>query len=716
MSFIDKFNYNRNKITDTVSDTSISSNLKNFVDHAYGFRKIHPDYAGYCCRLRKISADAAQNNTFLDFKFDKNQKLSLDSSGYTTDTQALVGTLSSWVGSETGELEILYDQGLIGQADSSEAINLVHYTGYQSHDGGARTERNANHTNPLIVDGGVLQTSNGAPVAKLTGSGIMHFDGGIESNGVASGLHSDNGGTSEVFVIGKLPPASTANGVFDENDTVGSNAAGTQYRGNFLIGGHINSFVEDMAIGSIGQSADDTRMYFYYENGAGNGNAITGQALNSTDTLLLSAFTNPNTAGFKVNNFRQTKQFNGGVEAEPVGVDASKTPKIILLGAPAFADASNNRGKGEFQELIFSTQTLTDAQRIGVENYMASYFNSFSLDSSSLTSQEKSSLGFNIFKPTYGAQMSFQAENSSWKGSSFYQFISPRGLNNLRLKSKLSFVNNLAQTKTLLNYIESITTGDITGEQAFTGDISYLNFGSIKNGIEISFDTDYYRNFSGSQIIDYTVVDLSDDVYKVDVSLFNNTVSPVLSNGMAFVSDKTSAISDGNFSKFDVATGSTTDCNPTVFDNYFYLTADRVNSISASNVSGVSTYTGVADDSTRTFFWEPDRSIPLAVNHANRTEFFKNSFVKTLNISENQNSLNQIELTFTNRSQKETYSMLHFLESHLGYKHFVYYHDNDVINKNKVFYCPRWDHTLVYKDSNNIKATFVEIVAPTIPV
>ena len=149
----------------------------------------------------------------------------------------------------------------------------------------------------------------------------------------------------------------------------------------------------------------------------------------------------------------------------------------------------------------------------------------------------------------------------------------------------------------------------------------------------------------------------------------------------------------------------------TVFDDYFYVTKDQE---AIGPIAGEDSFTG-SNGATRTFFWEPDRTVPLTITHANRSIMFKNSFTKTLNVSDNQNNLNQIELSFTNRSEKETYAILHFLESHLGYKHFVYYHDNDAINKNRVFYCPRWDHTLIYKDSNNIKATFVEIVAPTIP-
>ena len=155
--------------------------------------------------------------------------------------------------------------------------------------------------------------------------------------------------------------------------------------------------------------------------------------------------------------------------------------------------------------------------------------------------------------------------------------------------------------------------------------------------------------------------------------------------------------------------------NSEIFNNYFYLTGSRGSAISASNVSGLATYTGFADDSTRTFFFEPDQQVSIPVNHSARINELKNSFHQQLNISRNQNRIDQLQLRFTNRSEKETYSILHFLESHLGYKNFVYYYDDDLIQRNRVFYCPAWRHTFNYKDSNTIEATFIEIVAPVTP-
>ena len=73
------------------------------------------------------------------------------------------------------------------------------------------------------------------------------------------------------------------------------------------------------------------------------------------------------------------------------------------------------------------------------------------------------------------------------------------------------------------------------------------------------------------------------------------------------------------------------------------------------------------------------------------------------------------ELLYDGYGDLGGYAILHFLESHLGYKNFVYYYDDNIINSNRIFYCPNWKHIFNYKNSNTIEATFVEIVAPVTP-
>jgi phage-related protein len=317
--------------------------------------------------------------------------------------------------------------------------------------------------------------------------------------------------------------------------------------------------------------------------------------------------------------------------------------------------------------------------------------------------------------PIYGSSISFTATNSSWRGSDYYQFVMANGVNSIKAEMDFTFQGNKDDIKSILRRIENATTGTITGDIAFSGTEDCINFGESKNKVQLNLDTAYYKNFSGSQISDYNIKHISSDVYELNVSLFNNRVSPILNNGIGFIADRTVSISDSSFLKFDVATGSTGTANSKVFNNYFYLTDSRGSTITPSNVSGLATYTGIAENATRTFFFEPDQQVSIPISHSTRVNQFKNSFHQQLNISRNQNRIDELNLKFTNRGERETYSILHFLESHLGYKTFVYKYDDDIIKQNRVFYCPQWRHTFNYKDSNTIEAKFIEIIAPVTP-
>ena len=317
--------------------------------------------------------------------------------------------------------------------------------------------------------------------------------------------------------------------------------------------------------------------------------------------------------------------------------------------------------------------------------------------------------------PIYGSSIQFEASNSSWRGSNYNQFIMANGINSIKANMSFSFQGNKENMKSVLRRIENCTTGIVTGNVAFSGTEDCINFGESKNEVQINLDEDYYRNFSGSQIESYQIKNINDAIYELNINMFNNRVSPVLQNGMGFVADRTLPTSDSSFNKFDVVTGSTESPNSNIFDNYFYLTKSRNGNINSSLLSGLNTYTGIAEDSTRVFFWDPDQQISVPITHQSRINTFLGSFDQQLNVSRNQNRIDQLSLVFTHRSEKETYSMLHFLESHLGYKKFVYYYGGGLINENKVFYCPSWRHTFNYKDSNTIEATFVEIVHPITP-
>lgn len=99
---------------------------------------------------------------------------------------------------------------------------------------------------------------------------------------------------------------------------------------------------------------------------------------------------------------------------------------------------------------------------------------------------------------------------------------------------------------------------------------------------------------------------------------------------------------------------------------------------------------------------------------------FLDSYVKRYKKGINQN-LFTLNLVFDLKTDKEAAEILQFLESHLGYKKFrydlprPYIKDLDYITSpnrqiNSIFYCPAWEHTVVYKNNHTITATFVESV------
>ena len=975
MSFASQFNFNKDKLVK--DSTTISTELAQYVDHAYGFRKIHPDYTGFCCRVKR------QDNEQADVYFDNEGKLSLKSQVLTWEGETgfklsngqnhfgkRTGDISiaDFIGDGTGELTRIYDQG---NAPSGK-INLVEFTGYSyRNDGGdavlytpasglGSTDTGNIRSNMQIISNGNLNLSNGKPVALMQGKSMMFFEGGRNPTAnIPSGLYATgNNSTTETFIIGSI---NSELGQEIQTATVGTFKDASQWNVNTLIGGQIFGFTDDLAIGTLRYTGAPVAA-FYYEGAPGSHAVVTGKGKFDTKKLtFFSSFTNRESAGFKVNSFRQTGQFTGGGTGRngttgQDGVGALKVtgktpisgitsnninPRYLVLGGPgAFSYGYNfntlEPGSGSFAELIFSTQRLDSTKRFGIEKYMMDEFNIFKpTGMENLSDSERESIGVQIAVPEYGANIKFKSKNSDWRGSSFYNFTTPLGVNNLHAEISLSFTLDKSKTQKLLRRLESATSGPLTGNVAFTGSDSVINFGKVKNNFQINLDTGYYQNFEGSQIDSYDVDFISDDLYKVNLKLYNNRISPFLKNGTGFVNNRLVAANLTTKKRFDVFSGNNTTFNSNVFDNYFYLNKNignkfqsfqlaghplfaKVESFSATaredgspstldvsmpasnlqtqgpsgrndgsddgihpgagksmrvmsyldeviqnrvpsaladdvteqitdqqsaivsfkgflnslgpssgavqigcvnshpsthgigadgfgfyspdfhrkqtisstggmalrpsgktmllhpedvggnfefrfrltdvqtdlnpfgglclvlgsgeNVSmsdiqidiehtgfqldysdkgpalkGLTTYTGFSGNATRTFFFEPDRETSINVDHSFRKSNFKNSFNHSLNVSRNQNRIEEINLTFTNRSHNETYAILHFLETHLGYKQFVYNYSDDLIKQRRVFFCDQWEHTFNYKNSNTVKAKFVEVVAPVTP-
>ena len=120
----------------------------------------------------------------------------------------------------------------------------------------------------------------------------------------------------------------------------------------------------------------------------------------------------------------------------------------------------------------------------------------------------------------------------------------------------------------------------------------------------------------------------------------------------------------------------------------------------------------------RNFEHRPTLSFNLSQKPKHTESKFLEYYNKRYKKSINQN-MSTFNVVFDMRDDNEASEILQFLESHLGYKKFrfamprPYGADASSLTtpgrpNNSVFYCPDWQHDIVYKNNHLISATFIE--------
>lgn len=101
---------------------------------------------------------------------------------------------------------------------------------------------------------------------------------------------------------------------------------------------------------------------------------------------------------------------------------------------------------------------------------------------------------------------------------------------------------------------------------------------------------------------------------------------------------------------------------------------------------------------------------------SNFLDYYNKKYKKDINPN-----LSKFTITFDQRSDEEALEILQFLESHLGFMKFRFnmprpYTSNGSVENTpsrsniNTFYCPSWDHEVVYKNNHKITATFIESI------
>ncbi len=120
----------------------------------------------------------------------------------------------------------------------------------------------------------------------------------------------------------------------------------------------------------------------------------------------------------------------------------------------------------------------------------------------------------------------------------------------------------------------------------------------------------------------------------------------------------------------------------------------------------------------RNFEQRPSLTFTLKNTPTNIETKFIKYYKKAYKKEVNQN-MSTFTVVFGQRDDEEALEILQFLESHLGSKKFrftmprPYLSDDDILTTqakkySSVFFCPSWNHEVVYKNNHKITATFIE--------
>lgn len=285
--------------------------------------------------------------------------------------------------------------------------------------------------------------------------------------------------------------------------------------------------------------------------------------------------------------------------------------------------------------------------------------------------------------PVYGSKVEFSANNYSYETSDSYYNIIPLSLNSLKASFKLRYDVDENNARLLTNFFES-------------------KLGS--KDIELNSDINIYKNVSG-YIDNYAINHINSNHYEFAVDITCDQAPNLLNwYTMNFLNFNTQSHQIGvNYKKYDIVYYPTNDVK---LNNFYYCIEDHLSS--ASNLPEKTNSKWTQD-----FFFEPDAGFQNDVKFDVEKLEFKNSFPIRIKAKKNI-ALVDMNYKFTNISNHQLKSILHFLENKAGYRRFKHQIPS-VYNRPKVYICPQWSHTWKYYNCNDLEVTFIEDPLGVIP-
>jgi len=311
----------------------------------------------------------------------------------------------------------------------------------------------------------------------------------------------------------------------------------------------------------------------------------------------------------------------------------------------------------------------------------------------------------NTFVPEYGSTVSFKNENVHMATSdNFYKKFS-KSLNGTEINLNLKYSNKTEeQARSFLSFLEGVSTT-----------VGFFDFNTPNSdSVELSFPTgEIYKNMSRFNIQNYDFK-FHDGLFDIDLTLVKNSQSSFIEwSGSSYLNANNFHSTWANvtsYSKFDVvyfpeyntAGYSNFDTVANRIEKFYYCNQDHTSSADTSP-------TGVSTKWTRSFFYDLDDDINISTDKKLEIVKLKNSFSSFAKTDSNAGLIKGLQLNFKNRTDKETRSILYFLEKHENHMPFEL-PIPQLYTRRKFFVCSSMSHKFVYKNCNDINITVDEVV------
>lgn len=283
-----------------------------------------------------------------------------------------------------------------------------------------------------------------------------------------------------------------------------------------------------------------------------------------------------------------------------------------------------------------------------------------------------------VGSPTYGSSASFTVKNNEFLYPGQIKRSMASCLNSLVGEYSLIFRTREEEAQQIINYFES------------------------RSGVlpaVVADESSIYHPISGF-VDEFSWAAKTNAEYELTTKIVVDNVSSQLNwSGLAFANVPLVSWTTGeSIGKYDVRYFEFDSADKT--NNFFYCTGDHISSAANSPFSTGSMW-------TQELFYLENIDYSIADQPSVGRIDFSSSFPQRLKTDKNIHAVKRLTLKFDKISDKQTSSILHFVESKFGNKKFAYQIPK-IYNRPKLFSCPSWRHSWLYKNSNSVEIDLVE--------